>query len=579
MPRMSGKYQYAANNPRTGRPCWGLQVTPHVAMKLERFFPQIGGQDTRGIIILTATAEVARDLAWFMDRYPLEPVNEVSRVELEKQAAAHIAGEEEVLRILGGQSPDYAGMGMVPEVEPRPYQLVVPAIARATGRVLCADALGLGKTLEGSLILCEPDALPAVVVAPTHLTRQWLQKLFQYYPWLRCHIVTKGTPYDPATRRNCGGDQPDVLIFNYPKLGGWGDELAGKTQTIIFDEADELRTGHQPGEQPIPRKYVAACMIAHRAKYRIELTSTPVHNYGDEIHSIIHVIDPDVLGTRDEFLRVHGGSGRTVSNPRALGSYLYESGLMVRRTRKDVGRELPPVSRIEQLVESDAAKLASMTDDIADMARLVLDSHANQQERYVAAGQLDLKLRHATGLAKAPFVAQFVKLLLEEEKKVLLTAWHRDCYQVYLDALAEFNPVMYTGTESPSQKNTNANRFINGDSRVLLLSLRSGAGIDGLQEVCSTVVFGEVDWTPARHTQIIGRLNRDGQTQPVAAFFCMSDAGSDPPMAEVLNLKKQQAEPMLDPDAELVQPSPQEALARVKALAKSVLHRTAGSPR
>src|SRR5579884_3848269 len=44
------------------------------------------------------------------------------------------------------------------------------------------------------------------------------------------------------------------------------------------------------------------------------------------------------------------------------------------------------------------------------------------------------------------------------------------------------------------------------------MSLRSGAGLDGLQEDCTVGVFGELDWSPEQHRQCIGRLDRDGQT-------------------------------------------------------------------
>jgi hypothetical protein len=43
-------------------------------------------------------------------------------------------------------------------------------------------------------------------------------------------------------------------------------------------------------------------------------------------------------------------------------------------------------------------------------------------------GDFDWKMRQATGIAKAPYVAEFVKLLLESEQKVVLFGWHRDVY-------------------------------------------------------------------------------------------------------------------------------------------------------
>ena len=87
----------------------------------------------------------------------------------------------------------------------------------------------------------------------------------------------------------------------------------------------------------------------------------------------------------------------------------------------------------------------------------------------------------------------------------------------------------------------------------MLISLRAGAGIDGLQHVCSTVVFGELDWSPGVHEQCIGRVHRDGQTEPVMAYFLISDHGSDPIVSEVLGVKREQIEGVRNPGEHLVE--------------------------
>ena len=92
-----------------------------------------------------------------------------------------------------------------------------------------------------------------------------------------------------------------------------------------------------------------------------------------------------------------------------------------------------------------------------------------------------------------------------------------------------------------------------GDSKVMLISLRAGAGIDGLQHVCSTVVFGELDWSPGVHEQCIGRAHRDGQTEPVMAYFLISDSGSDPIVSDVLGVKREQIEGVRNPGDNLVE--------------------------
>src|SRR3546814_18963606 len=85
---------------------------------------------------------------------------------------------------------------------------------------------------------------------------------------------------------------------------------------------------------------------------------------------------------------------------------------------------------------------------------------------------------------------------------------------------------MYTGSETTGQKDREKQRFLDGDTDVLIMSLRSGAGVDGLQHRCSTGVFGELDWSPGIHQQCIWRLDRAGQQNPVTAFFLVAHDGT-----------------------------------------------------
>ncbi|MGZ3477548.1 MAG: C-terminal helicase domain-containing protein, partial [Polyangiales bacterium] len=162
-------------------------------------------------------------------------------------------------------------------------------------------------------------------------------------------------------------------------------------------------------------------------------------------------------------------------------------------------------------------------------------------------------LRQATGVAKAAFVADFVRLLVESGEKVVLFGWHREVYSLWMDRLRDLSPSLYTGTESPTQKDDARKRFLAGETPILIMSLRSGAGLDGLQEVCRTCVFGELDWSPGVHEQCVGRVYRDGQREPVVSYFLISEHGSDPAIADVLQIKRAQVDGMRDPMGALVE--------------------------
>jgi SNF2 family DNA or RNA helicase len=361
-----------------------------------------------------------------------------------------------------------------------------------------------------------------------------------------------------------------VLILTYNKLAGWVDVLADWANYVIFKEVHELRRGADTA------KGTAAAHLASRVRYRLGLTATPVYNYAGEAHAIVDILSPGALGTRDEFVREWGATSWSnhvkVADPAVLGSYLREQGIMLGRTRKDVGRELPKTIKVTQLVDSDPAALDAVTGNAAALAQLILHTDTERFDRFRAAGEIDMLMRQATGIAKAPFVAEFVRLLLDSEDKIVLFGWHRAVYDIWLDRLAEFNPVLYTGTETPNQKGAALDAFKNGNSRVLIMSLRSGSGVDGLQKVAKVAVFGELDWSPQVHEQGIGRLRRDGIGEPPVAYFLVSEEGSDPLIAEVLQVKRQQGEQLVSPDGRLFDNATAD-LNRTRLLAEAAIAR------
>lgn len=568
-------YLPADDSPRS-RGCWLVGADPHVMGRLKRILPR-AVQDRTGTLMFADTPELAYELEWVLDRWPLQFIDVPNGAaaahagrRLADQAERHRAMEQTAAQVLAGATLPLE-MGE-PARALRGYQRQAADLAIATGRLLVGDEVGLGKSATGAAVFGAAGALPGLVVCQTHLPRQWVREIAQVWPMLRCHVVAGTRPYDPARRRGSGGAHPDVLVVPYSRLAGWADHLAGQVRTVLFDEIQELR--HHGTE-----KYRAAARIADGAAYKVGLSASPVYNYGGELYNIISVLAPDALGSREEFAREWGSvvTDRkvVVANPRALGSYLREQHLLLARTRAQVGREIPEPVLVEQDCDADEAVLDSVAGDAAEMARFLLSTAGTREQRFTTAGQFDLRMRQATGIAKAPFVAAFVRMLLETEQRVVLFGWHRAVYDLWREQLAEFNPVLYTGSESPAAKERAKDAFIAGDARVLIISLRSGTGLNGLQDVCSVAVFGELDWSPETHRQGVGRLWRDGQAGTVVAYFMVADHGSDPVIAEVLDLKRMQAEPVIRPDLAGFQPAPS-APDRIRLLAERVLHRRGG---
>jgi SNF2-related domain len=538
--RVVGRYEWCAPG------VWEIAAEPDIMIRLKRIFPRVAAT-TRGTVTLTGTVEVARDLEWVTDRWPMHASVE-DRRRLRAMAKEHRQAEDMVRRVLAGtQVPPAAGPGWVTPVLPlRDYQRTARDLVWASGGVLIADEFGAGKTLMGLSMLEQPDARPALAVTLTGvMPQQWRDELAKFYPMLTSIEVRTG----PIHSLSRNGRVADLIVMNYAKLAKWQHHLKGVVRTVIFDEVHELR-----GETS--DRYKAAVTIAGDAQYRAGLSATPVFNYGGtEIYNIIEALRPGALGSRAEFAREWCGTSMLgpktrVNKPRALRAHLSAHGLFLRRPLSQLGITVPPALTIEQSVPSDPEVLRKIEGNAIELARLILDQSADPRARWSAAGQFDWMMRQSTGIAKAAFVADVVKLLLQHERRVLLLGWHHACHNVWAERLAEFNPAMYTGSETPKQKFSAIRDFKSGVSRVLVMSLRSGAGLDGLQYLTNTLVFGELDWSPAPHAQAVRRLRRPGQTRTVRAYFCTTDSGSDPVMLETLDMKTMQSRGLIGFDDE-----------------------------
>lgn len=513
---------------------WKLHCEPHVALWAKRVFQKIPA-GAAGVFELTDSPAVCYDLQWFLQRFPLEVEHPD---ELEDRASRHV---ERIQRLDEIIDPNYRPVDFELALPPREYQRRAAELHLANGSLLLADDVGLGKTVTAICSLTEPGTLPAVVVCLAHLPRQWEAEVNRFAPDLRTHVIRKSKPYELPKFLGRG---PDVLIVSYHKMRGWADVLAEYCNSVVFDECQELRRCES-------QKWQCAKHVANSCQYRCGLSATPIYNYGAEIFNVLSVVNPDQLGTRDEFLRewcIGFDRKARLKDPDAFGSWLREQHIMIRRTRRDVGRELCDLSRVTHAIESDPAALKDITDSAGELARIILNETAGQRgEKMRASEQFNNLLRQATGISKAPYVAAFVRMLIQNGEPLVLYGWHRACYEIWRSKLWDYDPAMYTGSESPAKKQREAQRFINGETPLLILSLRSGAGLDGLQNRCRTVVFGELDWSPGCHEQDIGRVYRDGQQDPVMAYFLLAEDGADPFIAEALGLKREQVEGIRSP--------------------------------
>ncbi len=500
---------------------------PHVCIKIKALFKKIGYGATQPFKFINNN-ENCFDLLWFIERYPLSiEANELIR--LKKGKKQHIDNVNELELIL---LPDYKPREVIlnEPYKARNYQLTGKDVYLKNYRILIGDDIGLGKTLIGIISCLEQITRPCVVTVQTHMPKQW-KAAIEMFTNLKVHLMKGTKPYSlpPA----------DIYITKYSCLAGWSNVFETKIfKSSVFDEMQELRCSGTA-------KYEGAKSLSNNVEYCLGLTATPIYNYGDEIFNVLDVLKEGCLGSRYDFLREWTNGGKSVQDPKALGTYLRENFLLLRRTRKEVGMELPPVNKIIHNVGYDESEVVK-ADELAKILAIKVTS-GSFVERGQASRDLDILMRHATGVSKARNVAEYVRILLSNGEPVVLAGWHRDVYDIWLEELKEFNPVMYTGTESPAHKERSKTAFINGETNLFIISLRSGVGLDGLQKRSSIMVIGELDHSPKVHDQLIGRLDRDGQDEQVTAIYLVSDYGSDPLIIDRLSIKSSQSHNIINP--------------------------------
>lgn len=557
------------------------EIAPHAAIQFKQLFPKVPKAAVPPYDF-AATPSAAKELDWFRQKWPLRmeaPVarrlREARRSYDRQQAALGSVVASDWMPLAGA-----ATRGLKPGQTLRRHQLREIEILKLRGSLLVGDIGGMGKTFAAAgAIATIPGATPAALVVETHMQEHWAEKLTAFTD-LKPRMIETTKPFD------LGGD--DVFIFRISQVAGWVDYYRTHHFPFVgYDEPQFLRTGAGTA------KGMACRVLSANATWRMGLSATPAYNYaGGELWNVLQFIDPMALGDADDFLRewcVLESNHWRVRDGDALHAHLKDVGVYVRHTPRDYTPEeratLPKVPRIRPEIfdvpydENEVARMLEIARRLALKMR-----EGSFVERGRTARELDIMARQSTGVAKAAGVADFVRSLHESGEPVVLWGWHREVYRIWNRRLADLNPVMYTGSESPRQKRENRRRFVAGESGPLIMSLRSGAGVDGLQERCRMGVFGELDWSPFVHRQCIWRLERERQKRPGSAFFCVTDEGSDPPMMELLGIKRSENEAVFgmaddggDPDA-LVVESQEQYRSRIKLLAEHFLKKAAVSP-
>jgi len=432
------------------------------------------------------------------------------------------------------------------------YQVetVLRVLKRFRGRVLLADEVGLGKTIEACLVLKEymirGQVRRALILVPPALLGQWEEELESKFD-----IRVKSTQH-PEFRKDPEGfwsGGPVLLAsISLARSEAHRTRLSSeKYDLVIVDEAHHLKN----------RSTRAWEMVnGLRSRFFLMLTATPVETNLTELHNLVTLLRPGTLGTEKEFRRlfVRADDPTLPRDPEKLRELLRE--VMIRNTRARCGivlpprtartiivAPLPPEEELYRLVLEEArqhglehrALCRLLLEEAGSSPRAVAETAA--RSRREAVGRLAPSLERIEAAARA--VEATTKLdrlagLIPGGKVLIFSRFRASLDQIGEDLARRgilFAP--FRGDMSAVEKDRAVEAFARPGVDVLLSSEIGGEGRN--LQFCHRLINFDLPWNPMKIEQRIGRIHRIGQKEAVEVVNLACAGTAEERILEVLD--------------------------------------------
>jgi superfamily II DNA or RNA helicase len=406
------------------------------------------------------------------------------------------------------------------------------------GRVLLADEVGLGKTIEASMVLKEyvlrGMAERALVLTPASLVGQWHEELETKFG------LAFATTYDPMLRTDPQAfwDQSRIVASMATARRREHAEClrARQFDLVIIDEAHHLRDRSSQSWKLVD---------SLNKRFLLLLSATPVQNDLVELYNLLTLLKPGIFKTLKEFRAVYmtPGQPRQPANAERLRTLMRDC--MIRNTRAVVAVKLP--RRYATTIKVDGApgetqayaELATAARSMASKAdgvgrqRLVLHhllTAAGSSPAAAASATRRIAERHGDDPLWAKLTRQWSQIERGGKEAALIELVRRNPVEkklVFVNsretlthlggrlAQAGLSYARFDGSMSGPEKDASIAKF--REEVEILLCTQSGGEGRNIQ-FCNTLINFDVPWNPMAIEQRIGRIDRIGQEREVFVF-------------------------------------------------------------
>jgi superfamily II DNA or RNA helicase len=418
------------------------------------------------------------------------------------------------------------------KAELRDYQrdgfVFMARLAAAGLGAILADDMGLGKTVQALALLLHRSKLgPALVVAPTSVARNWQLECVKFAPTLQVLRMDVG---DRASMLEAAGPG-DVVLVSYGLLVTEQAGLAAKRfATVVFDEAHALKNAATKR---------AACARTLLCDAAIALTGTPVENHVTELHALLDVVVPGVLGSRSAFSSAFIANDAAEQRAALATLRGLVRPLVLRRSKTEVLTELPPKTEMTRLIPAspehrafyEAVRQRAAAAAAASRVKgaKVGNAHIQILAEITRLRRAAIDPRLVAG-ASAPHGGKFEVLadmvtdLRSEGHSVLIFSQFLEVLDYAGAALkaADIRCLRLDGTMAAGARASAIAEFQSGDADAFLLSLKAG-GVGLNLTGADYVIHLDPWWNPAVEDQASDRAHRIGQTRPVTVVRLVTE--------------------------------------------------------
>lgn len=426
----------------------------------------------------------------------------------------------------------------------RPYQREGVEFIQAHKKVLIADAMGLGKSLQALMAIESLDAYPALVISPASVKLGWQNEVLKWTPWRSCQVLMSGRD---------AIEDVDIVSVNPELLPSCVEDLMEHGfQSIVIDEAHYYKN-------PKAQRTQLVEMLASDIDLRVALTGTPIPNRREDILQQLHLIgqmerffDP-YKGVVPHWWDLHAELPMRYARlaldrlPRDVVHSRLRDVCMMRRTKWDVAGDLPEFSRVRRELPAEDRRAYKKAE--RNFLSWV-DTLRNRDERNLFGGDVLMgrkhlaDLRREAALSKIGAIVEWAEEMRAARERVVFFAHHRAVVARLSEALPG-KVATITGETNPHTRRALIDSF--GDYAFMVASMDTmGQGVDGLQHHANHVAFVELDWTPTKHEQCEGRLHRIGQKMPVTAWYFTAADTIEGAMLRRIDEKWQDVEGIVD---------------------------------